>query len=93
MVNILLFHEKCLEADLLIAEKFPWAQKNHTLHGLHGHSTKLMALSNGFTLGALSEEGLESTSRHIRRYFEILTEGAVVELEGSWFKPHEVLNQ
>ena len=56
-VNLALLESKCLEANLLIAEEYPWTRKNHTLHGLLDHSCELIALNNGYALGELSEEG------------------------------------
>ena len=62
LVDVTCFQEKRTEASLLIAEKFPWARKNHTLHGLLDHSTDLVKLNGRYVLGSLSEQGLESTN-------------------------------
>ena len=71
LVNVPCFQEKYIEASLLIAEKFPWACKNHTLHGLLDNSSDLTELNGGYVLGLLSEVGLESTNKHIKRYLEL----------------------
>ena len=63
--------KKSLETNL-IAETFSWARKNKTLHGRLHCSTEIVALRDRFALDALSEEGLESTNKNIRRYLEIL---------------------
>ena len=52
--------------------------KKPHLNGLLHHSTKLIALNNGFALGALSEEGLESSNKHVSSYVEILARGTSV---------------
>ena len=62
----------CTEASLLIARSWPWAKINHTLHGVLHHAPELIQCNEGFGLGALSEEGLESTNKHVRRYLEVL---------------------
>ena len=72
LVNLPLYRDKCLDASLLIARSFPWARINHTLHGLLHHSPELIELNDCYALGALSEEGLESANKHIRRYLELL---------------------
>ena len=72
LVNVPCFREKCIDASLLIAEKFLWARKNHTLHGLLGHSSDLIELNGRYALGSLSEEGLVLTNKHIKRYLELL---------------------
>ena len=44
-------------------------KNNYTLHGVH-HSTELIGLNDGYSLGSLSEEGLEAANKHIRVYLE-----------------------
>ena len=46
---------------------------NHTLHGLLHHSSELIALNDGYALGALSEEGLEATNKSIRQFLDLLS--------------------
>ena len=69
-VHIAAFDESCKEASLLIATDFKWANINYTLHGVLHHSTELIALNDGYSLGSLSEEGLEAANKHICRYLE-----------------------
>ncbi|CAL4194646.1 unnamed protein product, partial [Meganyctiphanes norvegica] len=69
-VNISAFDEVCKEASLLIATYFKWVKVNYTLHGVLHHSTELIALNDGYSLGSLSEEGLEAANKHIRIYLE-----------------------
>ena len=59
-VNLELYQDCCQEASLLIAEKFPWAHINYTLHGVLHHSSELIGLNDNCGLGALREEGLEA---------------------------------
>lgn len=70
LVNFDVLKQYCEEASLIIAEKFPWARINYTLHGVLHHSCELIALNEYHGLGALSEEGLEAANKHIRRYLE-----------------------
>lgn len=71
MVNIEMFRDLCEETNLLIAEKYPWAKINHTLHGLIHHSCELIELNGCCGLGALSEECLKAANKDIRRYLEL----------------------
>ena len=50
-VHIAAFDESCKEASLLIATDFKWANINYTLHGVLHHSTELIALNDGYSLG------------------------------------------
>ena len=69
-VNIEDFDNICKEASLLIATDFKWVQINYTLHGVLHHSAELIRLNDGYSLGSLSEEGLEAANKHIRVYLE-----------------------
>ena len=69
-VNLELYQDCCQEASLLIAEKFPWAHINYTLHGVLHHSSELIGLNDNCGLGALSEEGLEAANKNIRLFLE-----------------------
>ena len=73
LIDVQQYGELVEEASLLIARCYPWAMVNHTLHGLLHHSAELIQLNNGYGLGLLSEEGLEATNKHIRRYLELLS--------------------
>ena len=50
------------------SREFDWADINFTLHGCLSHSADLIALNNGYGLGELSEEALESNNKFIRNY-------------------------
>ena len=64
LVNIVEFDNIFKEASLLIATDFKWVKMNYTLHGVH-HSTELIGLNDGYSLGSLSEEGLEAANKHM----------------------------
>ena len=72
-VNIVEFDNICKEASLLIATDFKWVKINYTLHGVLHHSTELIGLNDGYSLGSLSEEGLEAANKHICVYLETHT--------------------
>ena len=69
-VNIVDFDNICKEASLLIATDFKWVKINYTLHGVLHHSAELIGLNDGYSLGSLSEEGLEAANKHICVYLE-----------------------
>ena len=68
-----MYQEFCEETSLFIADAYPWAKINHTLHGLIHHSCEIMEINNVYGLGALSEEGLEAANKHIHRYLELFS--------------------
>ena len=68
--NIEDFENICKEASLLIATDIKWIKINYTLHGVFHHSAELIELNDGYSLGSLSEEGLEAANKHIRVYLE-----------------------
>ena len=72
-IDLGLFEKHCVTTSLFIAENFPWVQLNHTLHGLIQHSCELIAINGGYGLGELSEEGLESNNKDIRKFLELLS--------------------
>ena len=55
---------------MLIATDFKWVKINETLHGVRHHSTELIGLNDGYSLGTLSEEGLEAFNKHIHVYLK-----------------------
>ena len=61
--------ELITEISLLIAEKHPWVEITPTLHGLLHHSSELIHLNGGWSLGTLSE-ALERINKYVRRYLE-----------------------
>ena len=69
-VNLEKYHELITETSLMIAENFSWADINYTLHGVLHHSEELIILNNGWSIGELSEEGLEANNKFIRKYLE-----------------------
>ena len=72
-VNVEAFHELYKEFSLNLVDNFPWARLNHTLHGAVHHSSELMMANDGYGLGSLSEEGLESNNKDIQNYLEKLS--------------------
>ena len=69
-VNIEKFIEYSMEVSLLIAQQFSWSSVNYTLHGVIHHAAELIALNDGYGLGSLSEEWLETANKHIRHFLE-----------------------
>ena len=69
-VNLEKYHELITETSLMIADNFSWADINYTLHGVLHHSEELIILNNGWSIGELSEEGLEANNKFIRKYLE-----------------------
>ena len=67
------FKTLLLDTSLRIAQKFPWVEINYTLHGVLHHSYDLVIQNDGYSLGALSEEALESTNKFIRRYAKLFS--------------------
>ena len=62
--------ELTTKTSLLIAEKLAWVSINYTLHGLLHHSVEFIQLNNDWSIGALSEEALESNHKFARRYLD-----------------------
>ena len=67
------FQELCNNATLKIITNMPWAQINHTLHGVLHYSADLITLNDGYGLGNLSEEGLEANKKDIGSYLKLLS--------------------
>ena len=67
-------HEKysslCKETALMIANELLWVDQNYTLHGVLSHSSELIYLNDGWSIGMFSEEPLESNNKFIRHYLE-----------------------
>lgn len=70
-VDVTKFKALCDEASLNLCDNFPWVFLNHTLHGTLHHSVELISLNDGYGLGALSEECLESNNKDIRNFLEL----------------------
>jgi hypothetical protein len=69
-VDLPAYQELVQETSLLLARKFSWSRLNWTLHPLLHHSADLIERNNCVSLGALSEEALESNNKYIRRFNE-----------------------
>ena len=67
------FEPHCKQTMLNIANNFPWALLNHTLHGTIQHSAELIEMNGGESLGWYSEEGLEANNGDICNYLEWLS--------------------
>ena len=52
---------------LLLAEIFPWARVNFTLHQIQ-HAGQLICENGGHGLGELSEEALEANDKDMRNF-------------------------
>ena len=72
-VNLEKFKVLCDETSLNICDNFPWSQINHTLHGPLHHGVELISRNDGYGLGSLSEECLESNNKDIRNYLQLLS--------------------
>ena len=73
LINEETFERICKDTYGHILDNYPWPNVTPTLHKVLGHSVELMTRYNeGRGMKALSEEGLESCNKHIRRYREML---------------------
>ena len=72
-VDVTKFKSLCEVTSLHLCNNFPWVLLNHTLHGTMHHSTELISLNDGYGLGSLSEECLESNNKDIRNYLQFLS--------------------
>ena len=72
-VNLEKFKLLCDEASFNICDNFSWSQINHTLHGPLHHGVELISRNDGYGLGSLSEECLESNNKDIRNYLQFLS--------------------
>ncbi len=66
------FEEFCQETYLHQVDSFPWASLPQSLHRVLAHSAERIKLNDGFGLGSLSEEGLETTHKLVRRFRSLL---------------------
>ena len=67
-VEVASFQQLCKSFSLHLIQSFPWARLNHTLHATVHHSPELMQMNDCYSLGSLSEEGLESNNKDIRNF-------------------------
>ena len=72
-VDLVKFKSLCLEASYNICDNFSWTRINHTLHGPLHHGVELITRNDGYGLGSLSEECLESNNKDIRNYLQFLS--------------------
>ena len=64
----------CRKLYLLILNTFPWVNISPTLHKVLAHASDIIStFNNGIGLEPLSEEGLETSNKLIRRYRERLS--------------------
>ena len=71
-VDIQGYEQQCLEAYQLIPRVFPWASIPQSVHRVLAHSAERMRANDCCGLGMLSEEGLESLHKYVRRFRDIL---------------------
>ena len=55
---------------IFIINHYPWASITPSLHKLLAHSAHLIELNDCFGIGSLSEEGLETCNKRLRRVCE-----------------------
>ena len=60
----------CQETYLLLREKFPMVIVTETTHMVLGHSFQLIDANDGYGLGQMTEQGLESVNKLVKRYSE-----------------------
>ena len=68
-IKVDVFDQLVKETMLLLAEKFPWARLNFTLHQIQ-HAGQLICENGGRGLGELSEEALEANNKDMRNFME-----------------------
>ena len=66
------FEDFCISTYLLLTQSFPWASVPQSIHRILAHSAERIRINDNFGLGSLSEEGLESTHKLIRRFRSLL---------------------
>ena len=59
-VHLEIYRDLCLQFSLNVANNFPWARLNHTLHGTVHQTAEFIERNDGVGLGMRSEEGLEA---------------------------------
>ena len=69
-INVDLYEQSCQNFSINLINIFPFALLNDTLHATVHHSPELIQNNEGYSLGALSEEGLEGNNKDIRNYLE-----------------------
>ena len=69
-VDLAKYNKLVVELHTKLAEYFPWARLNFTLHAALHHSEQLIRDHGGQGLGELSEEALESNNKDLREWME-----------------------
>ena len=69
-LNVDLYEQLCQNFSINLINNFPFALLNDTLHATVHHSPELIRNNEGYSLGVLSEEGLEGNNKDIRNYLE-----------------------
>ena len=67
-INVDIYDQLCQDFSMNLINNFPFALLNDTLHATVHHSPELIRDNEGYSLGALSEEGLEGNNKDIRNY-------------------------
>ena len=68
-IKVDVFDRLVKETMLLLAEKFPWARLNFTLHQIQ-HAGQLICENGGRGLGEPSEEALEANNKDMRNFMQ-----------------------
>ena len=71
IVDIPSFEGTVKDLTTLLATQYPWAKLNFTLHASLQHAAELIKNNGNRGLCALSEEGLESNNKDLRRFMEV----------------------
>ena len=66
-----LFEKFCMETYIAILDYFNWVHIPGSIHRLLGHIAERIHANEDFGLGSLSEEGLESSNKMVRRFREL----------------------
>lgn len=67
-IDVDAFQKLCLDFSYNVIQNFSFAWFNHTLHATVHHAPELIIRNDGYSLGSLSEEGLEANNKDIRNY-------------------------
>ena len=70
-IDVDAYEQLCFNFTTNLVNNFPLL--NDTLHATVHHSPELIKMNEGYSLGALSEEGLEDNNKDIRKFVEIQT--------------------
>ena len=65
------FQNFCIDTYLAILQYFNWVHIPGSIHRLLAHCAEKIHLNDNYGLGSLSEEGLESSNKMVRRFQEL----------------------